>query len=181
MTRWVRTLRVLVKEAAARGEIQQRGAGQYRQRAMRRRSSENRTLRVHKRHFSLALWTGGEASWLQLGTKGERLTPLTAQPIRPKLRLSKYMPVWTDRARILVLLLGIIFLAAQFHFCADLTVTSSASHFCPTCSTVGSVVATQTPGIAMMPITDRLELPLLVASVFSAVPRATSPRAPPSL
>ena len=38
----VGTLGVLMKEAAARGEIQQRGAGQYRQRALRRRSSENR-------------------------------------------------------------------------------------------------------------------------------------------
>ena len=65
MTRWVRTLRVLVKEAAACREIQQRGAGQYRQRALRRRSSENGFPRVHKRHFSLAPWTGGEASWLQ--------------------------------------------------------------------------------------------------------------------
>ena len=32
----VGTLRVLVKEAAACGEIQKRGAGQYRQRALRR-------------------------------------------------------------------------------------------------------------------------------------------------
>src|SRR6267142_4660675 len=112
---------------------------------------------------------------------GERLAPLTSQPFFPKLRLTKYMPVWTDRVRVLVLLLGIVFLAAQFHFCADLTVTSWASHFCPTCSTVGSVVATQTPSIAIVPVIDRLELPLLVASVFSAVPRATSPRAPPSL
>jgi len=111
----------------------------------------------------------------------ELLAPLTAQPIRPKLRLSKYMPVWTARARILVLLLAIIFLAAQFHFCADLTATSSASHFCPTCSALGSVVAPQTPGISMIPVIDQLELPLLVASVFSAVPRATSPRAPPAL
>ncbi len=54
MTRWVRTLRVLVKEAAACREIQQRGASQYRQRALCRRSSENRILPVHKRHFSLA-------------------------------------------------------------------------------------------------------------------------------
>jgi hypothetical protein len=111
----------------------------------------------------------------------ERPAPLTTQPIRPKLRLSNYMPVWTDRSRVLVLLLGIFFLAAQFHFCADLTATSSASHFCATCSTVGSVVATQTPGIAIVPVMNRLEIAPLVVSVFSAVPRATSPRAPPAL
>ena len=91
------------------------------------------------------------------------------------------MPVWTDRVRVLVLLLGIVFLAAQFHFCADLTVTPSASHFCPTCSTVGSVVATQTLGIAIVPVMNRLEVAPLVVSVFSAAPRATSPRAPPVL
>jgi hypothetical protein len=111
----------------------------------------------------------------------ERLALLTAQPIRPKLRITKYMPVWTDRVRVLVLLLGVVFLAAQFHFCADLTVNSSASHFCPTCSTVGPVVATQTPGIAIVPVMNRLEVAPLVVSGVSAVPRAISPRAPPAL
>jgi hypothetical protein len=91
------------------------------------------------------------------------------------------MRVWTNRVSVLVLLLGIVFLAAQFHFCADLTVTPSASHFCPTCFTVGSVVATQTPGIAIVPIMNRLEVAPLVVSGFSAVPRAISPRAPPAL
>jgi len=38
----VRPLRVLMKETAACREIQQRSAGQYRQRALCRRSSENR-------------------------------------------------------------------------------------------------------------------------------------------
>ena len=107
-------------------------------------------------------------------------TCLTSQPFRPKLRLTKYMPVWTDRARVLVLLLGIVFLAAQFHFCADLTVTS-ASHFCPTCSTAGSVLAAQTPGVDIVPVMNRLEVAPLVVSGLSAVPRAISPRAPPAL
>ena len=111
----------------------------------------------------------------------ERPVPLTAQPIRPKLRPTKYMPVWTDRARVLVLLLGIVFLAAQFHFCADLTATASASHFCPTCSTAGSVVAAQTPVMAIVPVMNRLEMAPLVVSEFAAVPGAISPRAPPAL
>jgi hypothetical protein len=83
--------------------------------------------------------------------------------------------------RILALLLGVIFLGAQFHFCADLTASPSASHICPVCSTAASVVATQSPVIAIVPVTNRLELTSLVISVFSAVPRATSPRAPPAL
>jgi hypothetical protein len=91
------------------------------------------------------------------------------------------MQAKTQRIRILALLLGIVFLGAQFHFCADLTATPSASHICPICSTVGSVVATQTPSIDIVPVLDRLEVAPLVVSVFSAVPRATSPRAPPAL
>jgi hypothetical protein len=90
------------------------------------------------------------------------------------------MQAKTQRIRILALLLGIVFLGAQFHFCADLTATPSASHLCPICSTVGSVVSTQTPSIAIVPVLDRLEVAPLVVSVFSAVPRATSPRAPPA-
>ena len=86
----------------------------------------------------------------------------------------------TVRIRVLALLLGIAFLVVQFHFCADLTATPSASHVCPLCSAVGSVVATETPSITVVPVLHRLELVPLVVSAFSAVPRATSPRAPPA-
>ncbi len=85
------------------------------------------------------------------------------------------------RIRILALLLGVIFLGAQFHFCADLTAAPSASHICPLCSTVASVVATQSPVIAIVPVMNRLEVALSIVSISSAVPCATSPRAPPAL
>jgi hypothetical protein len=91
------------------------------------------------------------------------------------------MQAKTKRIRILALLLGVIFLGAQFHFCTDLTVAPTASHICPVCSTVGSVVATQSPSIAIVPVANRLEVALFVVSISSAVPRATSPRAPPAL
>jgi hypothetical protein len=87
----------------------------------------------------------------------------------------------THRICVLAVLLGIVFLGAQFHYCSDLTATPSASHICPVCSAVGSVVTTQTPSIAMVPVLNRLEVAPLFISVFSAVPRATSPRAPPAL
>ena len=106
---------------------------------------------------------------------------MTAQPFQPKLRLSKDMQAKTHRIRFLALLLGVIFLGAQFHFCADLTGTPSASHVCPVCSTAASVVTTQSPTIAMVPVTNRLEVAPTIVSVFSAAPRATSPRAPPAL
>src|ERR1700732_4173125 len=106
---------------------------------------------------------------------------LTPQPFQPKLRLTKHMQASAQRIRILALLLGVIFLGAQFHFCSDLTTAPSASHICPVCSTAGSVVATQSPVIGIVPVTNRLEVAPLIVSVASAVPCATSPRAPPAL
>jgi len=91
------------------------------------------------------------------------------------------MQAGAQRIRILALLLGVIFLGAQFHFCADLTAAPSASHICPICSDAGSVVATPSPLIAIAPVTNRLELAPVLLSVSSAVRRATSPRAPPAL
>jgi hypothetical protein len=85
-----------------------------------------------------------------------------------------------QRIRILALLLGVIFLGAQFHFCTDLTATPSASHICPVCSTAGSAVATHSPVIAIIPVNNPLEIVPAVLSGSSAVPRATSPRAPPA-
>ena len=136
---------------------------------------------MHKRHFSLPFWTFECAGWLQLGCSGTKLLCLTLQPFQPKLRLSKHMQAKARHIRILALLLGVIFLGAQFHFCADLTASPSASHICPVCSTAASVVATQSPVIAVVPVINRLEFTPLIISVSSAVERATSPRAPPSL
>src|SRR5260370_30865945 len=106
---------------------------------------------------------------------------LTPQPFLPKLPLNKHMQTESWRIRILVLLLGVTFLGAQFHFCTDLTATPSASHICPVCSTTASVVATQSPVIAIVPVTNWLEIAPLAVSPSSAVSRATSPRAPPAL
>jgi hypothetical protein len=91
------------------------------------------------------------------------------------------MQAKTHRIRILALLLGVIFLGAQFHFCTDLTAAPSASHICPVCSTAGSVVAAQSPNIAIVPVTNRLEVAPVVLSVSFEVSLATSPRAPPAL
>ncbi len=106
---------------------------------------------------------------------------LTLQPFAPKLRLTEYMQANTQRIRILALLIAVIFLGAQFHYCTDLTAAPSASHICPVCSTAASVVATQSPVIAIVPVTNQLEVAPLLVSVSSAVPRDLSPRAPPAL
>jgi hypothetical protein len=78
-------------------------------------------------------------------------------------------------------LLGVIFLAAQFHFCADLNSGPSGSHPCQLCSTAGSAVTTETLDLAVVPVVDRLEVFVTILSPSVEVPRTTSPRAPPAL
>jgi hypothetical protein len=77
----------------------------------------------------------------------------------------------------LVLLLGVVFLAGQFHFCADL----SATHACPFCATAGSAILTPTPSISLIPVLDRLEVAAVAFEISFDAPRTTSPRAPPAL
>jgi hypothetical protein len=90
------------------------------------------------------------------------------------------MPGNIARIRLLALLLGIVFLAAQFHFCADLTSDPYSLHVCPFCTVAGSAILMPPPSIAIMPIVSRLERPAVVFDVSYAIPRATSSRAPPS-
>jgi hypothetical protein len=106
---------------------------------------------------------------------------LTPQPFQPKLRLSRKMLANPHRLRTCALLLGIIFLAAQFHFCADLNSGPGGPHPCQLCSTASSAVATHTLTLAIVPVVGRLEVfaKVLIPSVEAS--RATSPRAPPSL
>ncbi len=86
-----------------------------------------------------------------------------------------------NRMRFCGLLLGVIFLAAQFHFCADLNTAPSGSHPCQLCSTVGSAVTTQTPNLTLVPVVDRVEVFVAILSPSVELPRVVSPRAPPSL
>ncbi|HEY8716662.1 MAG TPA: hypothetical protein VIM00_14860 [Candidatus Acidoferrum sp.] len=91
------------------------------------------------------------------------------------------MSVRIRHIRILALLLAVIFLGAQFHYCADLSSGPSSSHICPTCSAIGSVVVPQSPGLALGTTVDRLEFVAVVVFFSSDIPHATSPRAPPQL
>ena len=86
-----------------------------------------------------------------------------------------------QRARLGALLLAVVFLAAQFHFCADLNSGLSGSHPCQLCSTAGSAVTTQVLGLAVVPVVDKLEVFAVILSFFVEVPRATAPRAPPAV
>ena len=87
----------------------------------------------------------------------------------------------SNRTRGCALLLGIIFLAAQFHFCADLNSGLSGAHPCQLCSTAGSAVTTETLDLAVVPVVDRLEVIAKILSPSVEVQLTTSPRAPPAL
>jgi hypothetical protein len=83
--------------------------------------------------------------------------------------------------RLLALVLAIGFLVAQLHLCADLTSSPYGSHNCPFCTVASSALVTQAPDIALVSLVNRLQSRAVVLNLFSAVPRAISPRAPPSL
>src|SRR6266699_3347772 len=102
------------------------------------------------------------------GSEGGGARRLTLQPIRPKLRLIWHMSGKARRVRLAALLLGMIFLVAQCHFCS-------------VCSVAGSAVATQSPTVAIIRATQRLEIVSLVLAVASVFPCAISPRASPAL
>lgn len=91
------------------------------------------------------------------------------------------MPIYRRRLVLVALLLGVIFLAAQFHFCADLTLGSAGSHFCPFCSTAGAAVTPQSPNITIVPVTNSLVILAVFSLLLTLLPRPISPRAPPSL
>lgn len=86
-----------------------------------------------------------------------------------------------QQIRILALLLAVIFLGAQFHYCADLSSGPSSSHICPLCSVAGSAVAPSLPSIAVAPATERLEIAAVLTNASPEIPDAVSPRGPPAV
>ncbi len=90
------------------------------------------------------------------------------------------MPGKTKRVYLLALLLGVVFLGAQLHCCADLSSNSAASHFCPICSTAGTAIATPSLVIAMVPAINGPVVLRVIATVFVVVLRNVAPRAPPA-
>lgn len=103
---------------------------------------------------------------------------MTSQPFLPKLRLLKQMP--GNGSRLSALILGIVFLTAQFHCCADLTSDPYSLHVCPFCTVTGSAILIPLPSIATLPIVSRIEHSPEIFDISYAVSRATSPRAPPA-
>ena len=80
-----------------------------------------------------------------------------------------------------VFVLAILFLAGQFHLCADTNAGGYASHVCPFCATAGSAIFTPSLSMAMIPVLTKLEIAAVAFELSTDVARTTSPRAPPSL
>ena len=86
-----------------------------------------------------------------------------------------------NRLRLLfIFALAILFLAGQFHLCADTNAGGYASHICPFCATAGSAVFTPPLSMAMIPVLTKLETAAVAFELSVDVPRLTSPRAPPA-
>ena len=96
-----------------------------------------------------------------------------------KLRHMKYMRLRMSRLSLLALCLGIILIAAQFHFCVDANSQATSSHLCPLCAVAGLAIVTPLPGITLIALTDRLSNLAPAGSMASADSRPSSPRAPP--
>jgi hypothetical protein len=86
----------------------------------------------------------------------------------------------TKRVYFMALLLGVVFLGAQLHCCADLSSNSADSHICPICSATGTAIATPSVIITTGPAINRLVVLSVVASVPVVVFRNVAPRAPPA-
>jgi hypothetical protein len=85
-----------------------------------------------------------------------------------------------SRVGILALLLVVIFLGAQFHFCWDLGGGPASSHICPICSTTAFALAPRALLLASIAASHRLESRVYGLDSTLEIPRAISPRAPPS-
>ena len=77
-------------------------------------------------------------------------------------------------------LLALVFLLPQFHFCADLSAGTN-THFCPVCSTAGAAIATHVPSVGMVQAVSRLEIAPPQIEIATTVATSIAPRAPPTL
>jgi hypothetical protein len=79
------------------------------------------------------------------------------------------------------LTLAVVFLLAQFHFCAVLTGGNNSTHLCPFCSTAAAAIETDIPMLGMAPAVVRLDSAPPQIEVATTVAIGISPRAPPAL
>jgi len=83
------------------------------------------------------------------------------------------------KVAILAMLLALVFLGAQLHFCTDLA--ASPSHLCPVCSTADSIAPTAPIQDTGLVLSHRVDVPAALDFVSIVLPSVISPRAPPVL
>ena len=84
-------------------------------------------------------------------------------------------------AKLCALLLALVFLLAQLHFCADLNDGSNRQHFCPVCSTAAAAIATNAPLLGPASAVIRLEITASQIEIATTMVASIAPRAPPTL
>lgn len=77
--------------------------------------------------------------------------------------------------------LGLVFLAAQFHLCADLSTAGSGWHFCPYCASTGAAIEAPAPAIFIAPANAPFESVPAQIRASAGVRFSIAPRAPPAL
>jgi hypothetical protein len=106
---------------------------------------------------------------------------LTPQPFLPKLRLTNYMRAPKLRLPLLALLLVLVLLGAQLHFCADAVAGPPGSHFCPVCSAADSIVPSTLIVCDGLTSVERFDQCSPADSVPAVISFVLSLRAPPTL
>lgn len=81
---------------------------------------------------------------------------------------------------VFALLLAVLFLGAQFHFCADINPGPVSTHICPVCSAAASVVITSAPAISFASTIGRLEATAEIEFPTVVFFPSLSSRAPPA-
>ena len=91
------------------------------------------------------------------------------------------MAVKMSKLKICALLLGLVFLAAQFHFCTDFSAGHNRAHFCPYCASSATAIIPPSPSMGIMLGIVRLEISLSQTPVSEEVLLSLSSRAPPTV
>ena len=99
----------------------------------------------------------------------------------PKLDSVTHMPENRSGACLTGLLLALLFLFAQFHFCEGMSFDASSRHLCPACSSLNSAITLFSPVLSPLSVLSGILLldpaPAPLLNSF----RRISPRAPPAL
>jgi len=105
---------------------------------------------------------------------------LTRQRFSPKLRLTKHMALNRANGRLIGLMLLMLLLGAQIHFLSDLDAGRAGAHLCPVCSVLSFAIVWVLPILCSLPVMGRAEPSASLVFAAQAIPRSTSPRAPPT-